>query len=257
MNSPIVLKGVSVRFTVPKERIRSFKEYTIHWLKRRIEYEDFWAIKDLSLAVNWGEMLGIVGKNGAGKSTLLKVVSRIMKPIQGMVSVNGKIVPLIEVHAGFDHEMTGRENIFLNGSILGYGRNQMKAKFDPIVDFSELGDFIDAPLRTYSSGMLTRLGFAIATEVDADILLLDEILAVGDLDFQKKCLNRIKKFRREGTTIIFVSHSMEHVRKWCDRALWLDRGSVRALGPVDEVVAEFEKSLGVSESREGILGHSS
>ncbi len=244
MTTPIInLQGVSVRYRLPKERIRTLKEYVIKSLRRRVEYEDLWALKNVHLQVWPGEMLGIIGRNGAGKSTLLKLVAKVMKPTAGSVTVQGKVVPLIELGTGFDLELTGRENIYLNGSILGRNRREMAAKYDRIVAFSELAEFLESPVRAYSSGMVARLGFAIATEVDPTILILDEILGIGDLGFQRKCLARIKTFRAMGTTILFVSHSLEQVRTWCDRCLWLERGEVQACGETAEVTARYEEFI--------------
>lgn len=244
MSAPIIdLKKVSVRYRLPKERIRTLKEYVIKSLRRRVEYEDLWALKNLDLQVRPGEMLGIIGRNGAGKSTLLKLVARVMKPTAGQVTVRGKVVPLIELGTGFDLELTGRENIFLNGSILGMNKREMTAKFDRIVEFCELADFLESPVRTYSSGMAARLGFAIATEVNPTILILDEILGIGDLGFQQKCLARIKTFREKGTTILFVSHALDQVRSWCDHTLWLDQGEMQAYGDTTGVTAQYEEFI--------------
>jgi ABC-2 type transport system ATP-binding protein/lipopolysaccharide transport system ATP-binding protein len=220
---------------VPSEKIRSLKEFTIRSIVGRTEYTEFWALKDVSCSVNRGEMVGIVGRNGAGKSTLLKVIARVMKPRQGKVYVSGTVAPLIELGTGFDTELTGRENIYLNGSIFGFGRREMDKKFDNIVEFSELGSFIDAPLRTYSSGMVARLGFAIATDVDPDVLILDEILSVGDVGFQRKCKQRIEAFTENGVAILFVSHNMVQVNESCSRALWLEQGRAMAWGNTSEV----------------------
>jgi ABC-2 type transport system ATP-binding protein/lipopolysaccharide transport system ATP-binding protein len=239
MTPPLVLHEVSVHYRLPRERIRSFKEFVIKSLTKRVEYEEFRALQGVSLEVGPGEMLGIIGPNGAGKSTLLKVAARILKPVRGEVRVAGRVAPLIELGGGFDHELTGRENVYLFGSILGMGRREIDRKYEDIVDFAELADFMDAPLRTYSSGMLTRLGFAVATAVDAEILLLDEVLAVGDQAFQEKCRDRIDAFRRQGVTILLVSHDLEQVCTRCHRALWLERGQVKALGPATEVAAAY------------------
>ena len=240
MDPVIDIKDVSVRYRLPKDRVRTFKEFFIKSLKRQIEYEDFWALKNVSLQLNPGEMIGIVGRNGAGKSTLLKLVAKVMKPTSGYLTVHGKVAPLIELGTGFDPELTGRENIYLNGSILGMNKNEMVQKYPNIAEFSELGDFLESPVRTYSSGMVARLGFAIATEVSPTILILDEILGVGDLSFQKKCLSRIETFRKGGATILFVSHSLEQVRSSCDKALWLDHGVAKAWGDTESVTAQYE-----------------
>jgi ABC-type polysaccharide/polyol phosphate transport system ATPase subunit len=194
---------------------------------------------DISLRVDQGEMLGIIGPNGAGKSTLLKVVARVLKPKRGSVWIRGRVAPLLECGAGFHPELTGRENIYLNGTLLGLSRKEIDFRYKGIVDFAELRDFIDAPLRTYSSGMVSRLGFAVATDSDADILIIDEVLAVGDAVFQKKSLDRIQQFRRDGTTILFVSHNMEAVESMCDRVIWLDHGIIKENGPAPAVVRGY------------------
>lgn len=243
MTHPILLQDISVRYKLPKERIRTFKEFAIRVMQRRIEYEEFWALKNINFHVARGEMLGIVGRNGAGKSTLLKLIAGVMKPIQGQIWVDGRLAPLIELGTGFDIELTGRENIYLNGSILGITRKMMNGKFEEIVEFSELRDFIETPLRAYSSGMVARLGFAIATAVDPQILILDEILSVGDESFQRKCLERINKFRQAGTTILFVSHNLEQIQAMCDSALWLEQGEIRGWGDTRQVVQQYVSFL--------------
>jgi ABC-2 type transport system ATP-binding protein len=243
MQPKIIFQDVSVRYRLPKERIRTFKEFAIQSLFRTVEYEEFWVFRGISLQVAPGEVLGIVGRNGAGKSTLLKLVARVMKPVQGQVGVNGRVTPLLELGAGFDFELTGQENIYLFGSILGISRKEMNQKLGKIIEFSELGDFIDSPLRTFSSGMVIRLGFAVATAIDPDILLLDEILAVGDAGFQKKSLEVIHHFRRSGVTILFVSHNLAQIRALCDKVLWLDGGAVRAWGEAPAVLEHYEASL--------------
>ncbi len=240
MDPVIDLKDVSVRYRLPKDRVKTFKEFIIKSIKRQIEYEDFWALKNVNLQLHPGEMVGIVGRNGAGKSTLLKLVAKVMKPTSGYLMVQGKVAPLIELGTGFDPELTGRENIYLNGSILGMNKKEMAQKYASITEFSELGDFLESPVRTYSSGMVARLGFAIATEVSPTILILDEILGVGDLSFQKKCLSRIDAFRQGGATILFVSHSLEQVRSSCDKALWLDHGVAKAWGDTQSVTDRYE-----------------
>jgi ABC-type polysaccharide/polyol phosphate transport system ATPase subunit len=233
------LENISVRYRIPHERFATLREHAIRWLKRRIRYDDYLALRDVSVNVRKGEMLGIIGHNGAGKSTLLKVVARVLKPKSGRVWICGRVAPLLECGAGFHPELTGRENVFLNGTLLGLTRKVIEARFDQIVDFAELRDFIDAPLRTYSSGMVSRLGFAIATDADADILIIDEVLSVGDESFQKKSLERIQRFRRGGAAILFVSHALDAVEKVCDRVVWLDHGVIRANGPASEVVPQY------------------
>ncbi len=240
MEFPIILEDVSVRYRLPKERIRSFKEFMIKSIKGRIEYEEFWALKHINFQVLPGEMLGIIGRNGAGKSTLLKLIARVMKPVSGRVWVTGKVAPMIELGGGFDHELTGRENVYLFGSILGISRRAMDEKFEAIAKFAELDDFMEAPMRAYSSGMITRLGFAVVTAVDPDIMILDEILAVGDTAFQQKCHAHIAHFRQAGGTILYVSHALEPILQYCDRALWLEKGELRSLGATEAVVQQYK-----------------
>ncbi len=236
----VKLEQVSVRYRVPHQRIPSLKEYAIHWLQRRLRYADFWALRDVDLEVSRGEVFGILGANGAGKSTLLKVVARVLRPTSGRVRVWGRVAPLLELGAGFDLELSGRENIFLNGTTLGFSKADVASRLDRIVEFAEVGEFIDAPLRTYSSGMVARLGFAIATDVEPEVLIVDEILAVGDAAFQKKSAERIRSFREYGTTILLVTHNATVLETMCSRALWLKRGEVAAVGPVEEVLAKYQ-----------------
>ncbi|MEW6416543.1 MAG: ABC transporter ATP-binding protein [Nitrospirota bacterium] len=237
----IQIQNVSVTYRIIKERRRSFQSYIINYLKgKRIRAETLWALRNISLDVRRGESLGIIGHNGAGKSTLLKVISGVIKPVEGKIRVNGSIAPLIELSAGFDNELTGRENIFLSASILGFSRREIEEKYDNIIDFSELKDFINTPLRSYSSGMIARLGFSIATEVDPDILIIDEILAVGDAHFKQKSKERISEFRKKGITILFVSHSMEEIPNLCDRVLWLDHGDIRMMGDPVRIINEYK-----------------
>jgi ABC-2 type transport system ATP-binding protein len=243
MPAKINFHDVSVRYRLPKERIRTVKEFAIKSLWRKVEYEEFWVLKNITFQIEPGEMLGIIGRNGAGKSTLLKLVARVMKPVKGRMEIIGRVTPLLELGAGFDFELTGLENIFLFGSILGVNRQEMRSKLEKIAEFSELGDFLESPLRTFSSGMITRLGFAVATAVDPDILLLDEILAVGDAGFQKKSLNVIKRFRSSGVTILFVSHDPQQIRSLCDKAVWLEGGEVRAWGAAANVLDQYESFL--------------
>ncbi len=238
----VKLDGVSVRYRIPHERIPSLKEYAIRWLRRRIRYEDFWALHGVDLEVPPGEVFGILGPNGAGKSTLLKVVARVLRPTSGRVRVWGKVAPLLELGAGFDLELSGRENIFLNGTILGFSKANVASRFDRIVEFAELGEFIDAPLRTYSSGMVARLGFAIATDVEPNVLIVDEILAVGDAAFQKKSFERIQGFRENGATILLVSHDPNVLKAMCHRVMWLGRGKVVAVGPAADVLERYSTS---------------
>lgn len=235
----IRLDGVSVRYRVPHERYATLKEHAIRTLQRRMRYDDFWALRDVNLQIRRGEVVGIIGRNGAGKSTLLKVISRVLHPTTGRVQLRGRIAPLLEFGAGFHPELTGRENIFLNGAILGFSRAQMESKFQDVVDFAELSDFIDAPLRTYSSGMVARLGFAVATDVDPDVLIVDEVLSVGDAAFQKKSFERIQAFRASSVTILFVSHNLDAVQSMCTRGIWIDHGRIIADGTAESVVRQY------------------
>ncbi|HEY6284181.1 MAG TPA: ABC transporter ATP-binding protein [Ktedonobacteraceae bacterium] len=240
----VVLSGVSVCYRMPNERIQTLKEQAVRRITgRSVKYSEFWALRTITLKVRQGEALGLIGSNGAGKSTLLKVIARVQRPTSGKVWVRGSISPLLELGAGFHPELTGRENIFINGAMLGFSKRQMQEKFDGIVEFSELEAFIDAPLRTYSSGMAARLGFAIASDVDPDILIIDEALSVGDEPFQKKCLARMNAFRERGTTIFFVTHALNIVHELCPRAVWLDGGRIRYIGPTDEVVDAYRQNL--------------
>lgn len=240
----IDLAGVSVQYRVPTEQIGTLKEYAIRMLQgRRIEYRAFWALDGIDLDIQRGESLGIIGRNGAGKSTLLKVVAHVLRPTRGRVRVKGNVAPLIELGAGFHPELTGRENVYLNGAMLGFSQAQMKDRFARIVEFAELGTFIDAALRSYSSGMVVRLGFAVATEVDPDVLIVDEVLAVGDESFQEKCRARMADFRAKGTTILFVSHGLDTVRAVCDRAIWIDEGRILSSGPVEQVIDAYRSHL--------------
>jgi len=239
----ICLEGVAVCYRVPTERVVSFKEYVIRRLTGRIRYQPVWALWDVSLEVASGEVVGIIGPNGAGKSTLLKVIARVLRPTRGRVRVWGRVAPLIALGAGFHPELTGRENIYLNAAVLGHSRQDTDARLASIVEFAELGDFIDAPLRTYSTGMIARLGFAVATAWEPDILIVDEVLAVGDEAFQQRCRERIDTFRRRGVTVLLVSHNMNQVQSMCTRAVWLHQGRVRAVGPPAEVVRAYHASV--------------
>jgi lipopolysaccharide transport system ATP-binding protein len=235
----IRLDNVSVHYHVAQERIGTFKEYAIRWLKGQIHHQNFRALDNISLDVKRGEVFGLIGKNGAGKSTLLKLVARVLRPTTGRVWVKGRVAPLLEVGAGFHPELTGRENIYLNGAMLGFTRREMDAKFERIVAFAELGDFIDAPLRTYSSGMWARLGFAVATDTQPEVLIVDEVLSVGDEAFQRKSFERIQSFREQGATILLVSHNLDAIESMCQRAVWLDHGKVAALDSAQSVVSQY------------------
>ena len=238
----IKAEHVSVKYLMTYDRIKSMKEYLVQLVKGKIQYEEFWALKDVSFEVKKGEVLGIIGHNGAGKSTLLKVISGILKPTEGSVQVNGTIVPMLELGSGFDFDLTGRENVFLNGAILGYSEQFLKEKYEEIVAFSELGQFIDVPLRNYSSGMVMRLAFSIATVVNPDVLIVDEILAVGDADFQEKSKRRMLELMGGGTTVLFVCHSLPQIREMCNNAIWLEHGQMRLCGDVQTVCDAYETS---------------
>ncbi len=240
----VQLDHVSVRYRVPQERIATFKEYAIRKLQGRVGYNEFWALRDVTLRIAPGEILGIVGRNGAGKTTLLKVIARVLRPTRGRVWVKGHLAPLIDLGAGFHPELTGRENVFLNGALLGHTQLEIQKHFEEILEFAELREFIEAPLRTYSSGMVARLGFAVATAWQPDILILDEVLAVGDEAFQHKCRTRLEGFRADGTAIFLVSHSAEMIRTMCRQAIWLDHGTMKAWGPADDVTRQYHTSYG-------------
>jgi ABC-2 type transport system ATP-binding protein len=237
-------KDVSMHFNMSKERITDLKEYFIKLLKGQLHFEDFIALEDINLNVAKGDVFGIVGLNGSGKSTLLKIISGILKPTTGTVKVKGKIAPLIELGAGFDLELTARENIFLNGSVLGLSRQTMNERFDDIVSFSELEQFLDVPMKNYSTGMVARIGFSVATITKPDILIVDEILSVGDFLFQKKCEERIQDLMSGGTTVIIVSHSLDQIRRLCKHVLWLEHGREKMLGNVNEVCDAYEHGQG-------------
>jgi ABC-type polysaccharide/polyol phosphate transport system ATPase subunit len=235
----IELQGAGVMYIVPSERLSGLKEYAIRWMQRKIQFDQFWALRNVDLAIQRGETLGIIGRNGAGKSTLLKLVARVLIPTEGRVVVHGAVVPLLELGAGFHPELTGRENIYLNGTLLGKTRAEMDLLFESIVGFAELRDFIDAPIRTYSTGMVARLGFSIATSSVPRVLIVDEVLSVGDVAFQQKCLARMRGFQTLGTTILLVSHSMPTVKSMCHRVAWLSGGHIQAIGPAEDVVSRY------------------
>jgi ABC-2 type transport system ATP-binding protein/lipopolysaccharide transport system ATP-binding protein len=239
----IMLDAVSVRYIAPVERILSFKEYMIRRLRGQVEQREIWALREVSLTVEAGEVFGVVGRNGAGKSTLLKVLARVLRPTSGRVVVRGRVAPLLELGSGFHVELTGRENVYLNGLLLGMSAADIDRLYPEIVAFAGVDEFIDAPLRTYSTGMVARLGFAVATAQRPDILLLDEVLSVGDVGFQEKCTARIADFRRQGTTIILISHSPTLLRQTCARAAWLDHGRLQAIGGVNEVLDAYLASM--------------
>lgn len=234
---------VVIRFNMASEKIDNLKEYFIKLVKRELMFKEFLALNDVSFEVKKGEAWGIIGVNGSGKSTLLKAICGILKPYKGKITVNGSIAPLIELGAGFDGDLTARENIFLNGAVLGHDKKFMEEHFDEIVEFAELQDFLDMPIKNYSSGMAARLGFAIATIVKPDILICDEVLSVGDYAFQKKCEKRMNEMRAGGTTLLYVSHSIESVQQICDHALWLQKGIVKGIGKVDDIAKQYMDSL--------------
>lgn len=240
----VVVDEVSLRFKIDKNRASSLKEYVVRRLRRDLSSEDFWALQKVSFAAEKGDVVGIVGHNGAGKSTLLKVISGIMKPTYGSVKVYGSIVPMLELGSGFDPELSGRENIYLNGAILGYSQKFLEEKYEKIIEFSELGDFIEAPLRTYSSGMLARLAFSVACIVEPEILIVDEILSVGDADFQEKSRARMMELMTGGTTVFFVSHSLKQIRQMCSKVVWLEHGQIQAIGKTEDVCDRYEGKHG-------------
>lgn len=234
---------VSMKFNLSTEKVDNFKEYFIKLLKKELKYDEFWALKDITFTLQKGDRLGILGLNGAGKSTLLKVIAGVYKPTEGTVIKRGRVVPLLELGAGFDMQYTGAENIYLYGAVLGYSRDFIASKYDEIVEFSELGRFIDVPLKNYSSGMRARLGFSIATIVRPEILILDEVLSVGDAKFRKKSEERIIDMFATDVTVLFVSHSLEQVRKLCNKAIILDHGEVKAFGNIEDVAKIYEKMI--------------
>jgi len=240
MSEPMVeVENVSLKFNIDRNRATSLKEFCVRWLKRDIKKEEFWALQGISFEVEKGDVIGIIGHNGAGKSTLLKVVSGIMKPTKGSVKLRGNIVPMLELGSGFDFELSGRENIYLNGAILGYSENFLKEKYNEIVEFSELGSFIEVPIRTYSSGMLARLAFSIACIVKPEILIVDEILSVGDADFQEKSRARMMELMTGGTTVFFVSHDMDQIKEMCNKVLWIEHGIMQKIGTTEEICKQY------------------
>ena len=239
MKHVIEIQDVSVRFNLEQEKTDTIKEYVLKMIQRKLKFNEFYALKNVSFSVKKGEAVALIGVNGSGKSTMLKVIAGVLQPTEGKARVHGSIAPLIELGAGFDMDLTARENIYLNGAVLGYSRSFIDKNFDEIVSFAELQDFIDVPVKNYSSGMVARLGFAIATQVRADILIVDEILAVGDFMFQQKCYRRMEEMLSGGTTLLFVSHDAEQVKKLCSRAIWLDHGHVMADGRAADVCEEY------------------
>lgn len=237
----IEANNVTVTYRLTKNRLVNFKEYVVNFLTRKLAYEEFHALNGVSFHVEKGDVVGFVGRNGAGKSTTLKVISGILKPTTGSVTVYGNVVPMLELGSGFDYDLSGRENIFLNGAILGYDKEFLKSKYQEILEFSELEAFIEQPLRTYSSGMIMRLAFSIATVVEPEILIVDEILAVGDAAFQQKSHKRMLELMGGGTTVLLVSHDIKQIRDLCDKVVWLDHGKVKMIGPTKEVCDAYQK----------------
>jgi len=242
MKPVIILDNISVRYKNTETKAGSFKEYAIQLVTRQVRLKDFSALSHINLTINQGDVLGIIGRNGAGKSTMLKVVARVLIPTEGRLRLRGLVTPLLELGAGFHPELTGRENVFLNGTLLGHKRREIESKFDEIVYFAEMESSIDSPMRTYSNGMIARLGFSIATTWKPDILILDEILSVGDETFREKSRTRIEAFQKEGTTTLLVSHNMNNILAMCSRAILLDHGEIKAEGEVNDVVNAYRQS---------------
>ena len=243
MEREVVIKvdQVSMRFNLASEKFNSFKEYVIRSLKKKISFTEFWALEDVSFNVYKGDSLGLIGLNGSGKSTMLKTIAGVLKPTKGSVEVHGTVAPLIELGAGFDFDLTAKENVFLNGALLGHSREFMMEHYDDIVEFSELEAFMDVPVKNFSSGMLSRLAFSIATIGIPDILIVDEVLSVGDFRFQQKCEARIKNMKDKGTTILFVSHSLDQVKSICNKIVWLDHGHMKRFGDAEPICEEYSK----------------
>lgn len=243
----IKVENVGIEFNLNKEKVDNLKEYVIKFLKRELNYTKFWALRNVSLEVEKGDKVGIIGLNGAGKSTLLKIISGVIKPTEGDVTVKGTIVPLLELGSGFDQEYTGKENIYLKGSLLGYSKEYLDSKYDEIVEFSELEEFIDVPLKNYSTGMSARLAFSIATVVNPQIMILDEVLSVGDAKFREKSLSRMSELLEQDVTVLFVSHTLEQVKELCNKAIWLENGRVIMQGSVEEVCNSYENTVLIKE----------
>ncbi|GFI50408.1 teichoic acids export ATP-binding protein TagH [Lachnospiraceae bacterium] len=244
MERPVIIKvdHVSMKFNLSSEKFDSFKEYVIKRIKGQVSMEEFWALKDVSFEVYKGDSVGLIGLNGSGKSTMLKTIAGVLKPTEGSVMTVGSIAPLIELGAGFDMDLTARENIFLNGALLGYTRKEMYNFYEDIVSFSELDNFMDVPVKNFSSGMVSRLAFAIATIGIPDILIVDEVLSVGDFQFQEKCERRIHNMMENGTTILFVSHSIDQVEKICNKIVWLEQGNIKCFGDAKKICSEYRRS---------------
>ena len=237
------VEHVGMRFNLSKERVDSLKDYILKSITRQMKFDEFWALKDINFTLEKGERIGILGTNGAGKSTLLKVIAGVFKPTEGSVVHKGKIVPLLELGAGFDRQYTGAENIYLYGAMLGYSKEFLEARYDEIVEFSELGSFIDVPVKNYSSGMRARLGFSVATIVEPDILILDEVLSVGDAKFRKKSEKKLVDMMDTGVTVLFVSHNLDQVKRICNKAMILEHGEMKAFGDIDEIAPVYEEMI--------------
>ena len=248
MSNVIDVNNVSMRFIMEQERTNTLKEYLVKLVRRKLRFSSFTALDHVNFSVRKGESIALIGKNGSGKSTMLKIIAGVMNPTEGNVKVDGTIAPLIELGAGFDPDLTGRENVFLNGALLGHKRKYMAENFDRIVQYAELEQFIDVPVRSYSSGMIARLGFAIAIHVQADILVVDEVLAVGDYNFQQKCHKTMDRLLKNGRTLLFVSHDTDQVKKLCERAIWLEHGHVMADGPANQVCDAYLEWMKGNES---------
>ena len=243
----IEVENVTMKFKMSDEPLNSLKEIFTIAVKGKLKFNEFLALDHVSFSLEKGKTLGLIGKNGAGKSTTLKLISGILKPTEGIIRTYGNIVPMLELGAGFDLELTGKENIYLNGAILGYSKEYLESKYDEIVSFAEIQDFIDMPIRNYSSGMMARLAFSIASVVQPEILIVDEILAVGDVAFQEKSFNRMKELMSGGATVLFVSHDLEKIEEMCDKVIWLERGKVIMFGDTDEVCSAYRKATGIKE----------
>ena len=243
----IEVKNVTMKFKMSDEPINSLKEIFTTAISGKLKYNEFLALDDVSFNLEKGKTLGLIGKNGAGKSTTLKLISGILKPTSGTIVTKGNIVPMLELGAGFDLELTGKENIYLNGAILGYSKEYLESKYDEIIEFAEIKDFIDMPIRNYSSGMMARLAFSIASVVQPEILIVDEILAVGDVAFQEKSFNRMKDLMSGGATVLFVSHDLEKIEEMCDKVIWLERGKVKMYGDTNEVCTAYRKNQGIKD----------
>lgn len=244
----IKVNDVGMEFNLSQEKVDNIKEYFIKFIKRELLFQEFWALKNISFEVKKGDRVGILGLNGAGKSTLLKIICGVMKPTEGSIEIKGKIAPLLELGAGFDYNYTGRENVFLNGAILGYSKDFLEEKYDQIVEFAEIGEFMDVPLKNYSSGMYARLGFSIATLVEPEILILDEVLSVGDAKFREKSEKKIMSLFDKGITVLFVSHAIDQVLRLCNKAIWLEKGKMVMKGDAEEICMKYAESMGIDIS---------